>query len=345
MRRAFLPGLIVILCAPFCVAQTTKKVVITNLGPAYSRIGEKELAEFRAAAPHIDLVVAEDKLKMMAEVVDADGIIGTINAEIFKAAKKLKWVQVQQAGVENTLFPELKNSQVVLTNCKITQGPEIGDHAFAMLLSLTRELHRIIPRRVKEEWLKSEYHPIELWNKTAVIVGMGGIGTNIAQRAKGFGMKVIGLDPREMVAPTILLDRWHPPDSLDEVLPEADVLFIAAPSTAESAKMVGTREFGLMKRTSYFICVSRGRLYDMDALVKALETKQIAGAGVDVTDPTEPLPPGHPLWKFENVILTPHIAGRSDGEHARYMALFKENLRRFGNGETLIYVVDKQKGY
>ncbi len=345
MRRAFFLALLLILSVPICVAQATKKVVITSLGPAFSRIGERELAEFRAAAPNVQIVVAEDKDKMLGEVADADGILGTINPEIFKAAKKLKWIQVQSAGVEGILFPELKNSQVVLTNCKITQGPEIADHAFAMLLSFTRELYRIIPRRVKEEWPRLEYNPIELRNKTAVIVGMGGIGTNIAQRAKGFGMQVIGLDPREMVAPTVLLDRWHPPDRLDEVLPEADVLFIAAPSTNESAKMIGARQFGLMKKTAYFICVSRGRLYDMDALVKALATKQIAGAGIDVTDPNEPLPPGHPLWKFENVIITPHIAGRSDGEHARYMALFKENLRRFGKGESLIYVVDKQKGY
>jgi phosphoglycerate dehydrogenase-like enzyme len=345
MRKNFLSALILVFCTQFSVAQTTKKVVITSLGPAYSRIGEKELADFRAAAPNINLVVAEDRAKMLAEVADADGILGTINPEIFKTAKRLKWVQVQQAGVEGTLFPELKNSQVILTNCKITQGPEIGDHAFAMLLAFTRELVRIIPRRAKEEWPRSEYHPIELRNKTAVIVGMGGLGTNIAQRAKGFGMQVIGLDPKEMVAPTVLLDRWHPPDRLDEVLPEADVLFIAAPSTDESAKMIGARQFGLMKKTTYFICVSRGRLYDMEALVNALQTKQIAGAGVDVTDPVEPLPPGHPLWKFENVIITPHIAGRSDGETARYMALFKENLRRFGRGEPLIYVVDKQKGY
>jgi phosphoglycerate dehydrogenase-like enzyme len=99
-----------------------------------------------------------------------------------------------------------------------------------------------------------------------------------------------------------------------------------------------------MKKNSYFICVSRGKLYDMAALVNALETKRLAGAGVDVTDP-EPLPKGHPLWKFENVIITPHIAGRSDGEDARYLALFKENLRRFSAGEPLLHVVDKQKGY
>jgi phosphoglycerate dehydrogenase-like enzyme len=346
MRRTLAAAILFVLCVPVCVAQTTKKLVITSLGPAYSRIGDKELADFRAAAPNLNIVVAaEDKAKMLAEVADADGILGTINPEIFKAAKKLKWVQVQQAGVESTLFPELKNSQVVLTNCKITQGPEIGDHAFALLLSFTRELYRIIPKRTKEEWLKTEYHPIELRGKTAVIVGMGGLGTNIAQRAKGFGMQTIGLDPKEMVAPTILLDQWHPPDRLNEVLPEADVLFIAAPSTDESARMIGAKQFGLMKKTAYFICVSRGRLYEMDALVKAIETKQIAGVGIDVTDPLEPLPPGHPLWKFENVIITPHIAGRSDGETARYMALFKENIRRFGKGENLIYVVDKQKGY
>jgi phosphoglycerate dehydrogenase-like enzyme len=345
MKRAFIVLLLLVLYVPNGMAQTVKKVVITSLGPYHSRIGEKELAEFRAAAPNLQLVVTEDKDRILTEVADADGILGTINPEIFRAAKKLQWVQVQQAGVEGLLFPELKNSKGILTNCKITQGPEIADHAFAMLLSFTRELYRIIPRRMKEEWLKSEYQPIELRNKTAVIVGMGGIGTNIAQRAKGFGMQVIGLDPKEMVAPTVLLDQWHPPDRLDEILPEADVLFIAAPSTRESTKMIGARQFGLMKKTAYFICVSRGRLYDMDALVKALETKQIAGAGLDVTDPLEPLPSGHPLWKFENVILTPHIAGRSDGEFARYMALFKENLRRFGRGENLIYVVDKQKGY
>ncbi len=345
MKKTCVSALLLCILVSVGLAQTTRKVVINSLGPYHSRIGEKELAEFRAAAPNINLVVTEDKAKILEEVADADGILGFITPEIFRAARKLQWVQVQQAGVENTLFPELKNSPVVLTNCKITQGPEIADHAFAMLLSFTRELYRIIPRKAKEEWLRGEYRPVELNGKTAVIVGMGGIGTHIAQRAKGFGMKVIGLDPREMVAPTVLIDRWYPPDRLDEVLPEADAVFIAAPSTAESARMMGARQFGLLKKSAYFICVSRGRIYEMDALVAALRAGQIAGAGVDVTDPQEPLPPGHPLWKFENVIITPHLAGRSDGEFARYMALFKENLRRFGRGEKLIYIVDKQKGY
>lgn len=325
-------------------AQARKKVVITDRGPVYSRISDAELARLRAAAPGVDLVVAEQRGRILAEVADADGIIGTISPQIIRAGKKLRWFQAHVAGVESMLTPELKASPIVLTNCKIAQGPEIGDHAMAMLLALTRQLNLIIPRRVKEDWPRGEYAPIELLGKRAVIIGVGGLGTNIAARAKAFGMYITGLDPHE-IPPSPLVDRWLPPDRLDAVLPDADVVFVAAPHTTESHHMMGAREFGLMKKTAYFIAVSRGGLYDMDALVKALDAKAIAGAGVDVTDPAEPLPKGHPLWKFENVVITPHIAGRSDGEHARYMAIFEENLKRFAAGEPLINVVDKQKGY
>lgn len=320
----------------------TKKVVLTGPGTAYAPFGPEEVAELRAAAPAVNLV-PYDKERMMAEVVDADGVIGAITPEIIRVAKKLKWVQVGSAGVERFLTPELKNSRIVLTNCKIVQGPEIADHAFALLLALTRELNRSIPRRTQEEWTTRDYRPIELFGKTAVVVGVGGIGTQIAVRAQAFGMRVIGVDPRDM--PYVpFLQKSVPPDRLDTVLPEADVVFVSAPSTPQTEKMFGARQFGLMKKNSYFIVVSRGKLYDAGALANALETKRLAGAGVDVTEP-EPLPKGHPLWKFENVVITPHIAGRSDGENARYLALYKENLRRFAAGEPLLNVVDKEKGY
>ena len=185
---------------------------------------------------------------------------------------------------------------------------------------------------------------MELQGKEAVIIGFGTLGTAIASRAKAFGMSVTAIDVQE-IPPSPLLDQWCPPDRLDRILPDADVVFVAAPSTDQSAGMMGARQFGVMKQTAYLIVVSRGRLYDMDALVEAIRTKRIAGAGLDVTEPAEPLPKGHPLWKFENVIITPHIAGRSEGEHARYMAIFKENVVRFQNDEPLVNVVDKQKGY
>ena len=134
------------------------------------------------------------------------------------------------------------------------------------------------------------------------------------------------------------------PDRLDSVLPLADVVFICAPATAESKGMFGARQFELMKPNSFFIAVSRGMLYNLDALVQALASKRLAGAGVDVTEP-EPLPPGHPLWRFDNVIITPHIATQSDGEAPRQMELLKENLARFAKGERLRNVVDKEKGF
>jgi phosphoglycerate dehydrogenase-like enzyme len=174
-------------------------------------------------------------------------------------------------------------------------------------------------------------------------VGVGGIGTQIAIRANAFGMKVIGVDPEDKPFMPFL-ERVVKPDQLDEVVPLADVVFISTPHTEKSHKMMGMHEFELMKKNSYFIAVSRGGIYEMPGLVKALDSRQLAGAGVDVTDP-EPLPKGHALWKFDNVIVTPHIAGRSDQDNARMVGTVKDNIKRFVDGLPLINVVDKQKGY
>jgi phosphoglycerate dehydrogenase-like enzyme len=156
-------------------------------------------------------------------------------------------------------------------------------------------------------------------------------------------MDVIGVDPED-IPYTPFLKKIVKPDQLNEVLPEADVVFVAAPHTPLSHKMMGPSQFDAMKQGSYFIAVSRGGLYDLPALVKALDGRKLAGAGVDVTDP-EPLPKGHPLWKFDNAIITPHIAGRSDKDRARMVGTIKENIRRFADGRPLLNVVDKQKGY
>jgi len=140
------------------------------------------------------------------------------------------------------------------------------------------------------------------------------------------------------------VEKFVKPDQLDEVLPQADVVFTSVPDTPQSRKMMGASQFALMKKNSYFIAVSRGKIYDMGGLVKALDEKRLAGAGVDVTDP-EPLPKDHPLWKFENAIITPHIAGRSDQDAGRMVGTIQENIRRFVAGKPLIHVVDKKKGY
>ena len=333
MKKLIIAALTLAMTAVASFAQV--KIVVTDARPA-------EIQQIREAAPGATIVAGEDAT-LAEQVADADAIIGEINPELFHAAKKLRWVQVHSAGVERYVFPEFADSAVVLTNCKILQGPNIADHAISLLLALTRDLYLAIPDRVKEEWNRREYSPIELRGKTAVIIGVGGIGMQIAQRAHAFDMKVIGVDPKD-VPLNYFVSRVVPPDRLEAELPEADVVFMAAPLTSQSQGMMGPRQFGLMKKGSYFIAVSRGRTYDSDALLQALKTGRLAGAGLDVTNP-EPLPKGHPLWKLENVIITPHIAGQSDGVEARRMALIVENVTRFVRGEPLLNVVDKKKGY
>ena len=353
MSRFLLPFLLtaVALCAQ------PKKVVVMGMSDA-------EVAELKSASPsnvnivHVPergtstdvvAVVADAprdggrKQALLREVADADGIIGTPSKEIVMAAKKLKWLQITSAGAEEYIYPEIVNSGIVLTNAKTLSSEAIADHGFGMLLMLTRKLNSFLMAQQDESWVRRNYHLQELHGKTALVLGTGGIGSAVAARAKAFGMHVIGVDPKEFPKRPDF-DRMVFPDRLDQVIPEADVVFLCVPHTKESEKMYGPRQFELMKQGSYFIGLSRGKVYDLDALVKALDSKRLAGAGVDVTDP-EPLPKGHPLWKFDNVILTPHIATQGEGGTPLRIELFKDNLIRFGRGEQLRNVVDKQKGY
>lgn len=320
-------------------AAQQKKVLVQGLAPDAVR-------ELQAAEPRANVVAVTDQ-NLMQHVADADAIMGNITPEIVRAGKKLRWFQTYSAGVERYLVEvngtDLRDSQITVTNCKIIQGPEIADHAFALLLTLTRGLNKIVANRAQENWDPKTYDAIELPGKTALIIGTGGIGMQIAARAHGFGMRVIGVDPKDIPF-SPFISKVVKPDQLDQVIPEADVVFISAPHTKESERMVGPRQFDLMKKNSYFIAVSRGKLYDMPSLVKALDSKKLAGAGVDVTDP-EPLPKGHALWKFENAIVTPHIATRSDKVQERRMGVLKENLKRFVDGRPLLHVIDKDRQY
>jgi D-2-hydroxyacid dehydrogenase (NADP+) len=334
MRR--LASLLAI-CACALSAQTKKIVVENSEGLAQELAGVSPKAR----------IVGVSAENVMREIGDADAYVGDITPEQVRAGKRLQWVQVMSAGVENVLFLSggnaLRDSNILLTNNKIVQGPEIADHAMAMLLMLSRRLRQYVADDQQETWDGAVFKGIELNGKTAVVIGAGGIGNQIATRAWAFGMNVIGVDPEDKPF-SPFIQKVVKPDQLDEVLPQADVVFISAPHTEKSHKMMGARQFELLKPNSYFVAVSRGGIYDMNALVKALDSKRLAGAGVDVTDP-EPLPKGHPLWKFNNVVITPHIAGRSDHDHERMAGTVKENIRRFVDGKPLVNVVDKQRGY
>jgi phosphoglycerate dehydrogenase-like enzyme len=334
---------VILFCTAAQLAAQQKKIVLRAGEWRSWATSEGALRGFRQAAQGSNFVVAQSDEEFGREIADAEGIIGEITHDEFLKAKKLKWLQEYSAGVEDYGYKEFLDSDVILTNCKIVQGPTIADHAFGLLLALTRGLNRHVANREKEEWVRESTGLTELPGMTVVVIGVGGIGSQIAQRAHGFGMTVIGVDPKD-IAPGNHVSRVVRPDQLDSVLPLADVVFVSAPHTKESEHRVGPRQFELMKQGAYFIAVSRGKLYDTPALVKALDSRKLAGAGLDVTDP-EPLPKGHALWKFPNVIITPHIASQSPGAAARRVAVITENLRRYVAGEPLINVVEKRRGY
>ena len=333
-------ALLLCVAASALQAQERKVVVIGQSAEVVSELRGSSPSNVTIA--HVTDRGAEDSI-LLHEVVGADAIIGNPTLAVVRAAKKLKWVQITSAGVKPYLYPELVESEVVMTNAQTLSSAAIADHGFAMLLALTRKLNHFIPDRVNETWRAGGYGLEELEGKTALVIGTGGIGSNVARRAKAFGMTVIGVDPEEF-PPRLSFDHMVYPDRLDTVIPEADAVFVCAPHTKDSEGMIGPGQFELMKRGSYFIALSRGKVYDMPALVKALDSQQLAGAGVDVTDP-EPLPKGHPLWKFENAIITPHVATQGLLGSKLRLEVYKENIARFAGGEKLRNVVDMRKEY
>jgi phosphoglycerate dehydrogenase-like enzyme len=314
------------------------KVLIPTMSP-------EQLAELETAAPNVELVVCRNGKEAVEKVKDADASYGFITTDLIRAGQKLKWVQQGSAGVETVVnIPELVNSEIVLTNMQRVLGPEIADQAMGYLLSFTRSLTYYVKSQPKEEWNRGAGVVLdELMGKTMQIIGLGGIGTEIARRAHAFGMQILATDPKVTAKPDFV-QELHKPDAFHSLLPRADVLASAVPLTPVSRKMVGAKEFAMMKKGSILINVSRGGVVDTDALIQNLESRQIAAAGLDVTDP-EPLPQGHPLWKQQNVIITPHTAGQSPGGTKRTFALFRDNLGRFSRGETLLNIVDKKAGY
>jgi phosphoglycerate dehydrogenase-like enzyme len=222
----------------------------------------------------------------------------------------------------------------------------IAESVFGFLLSLTRGLaadgHPNFQRRT---WTRSSTVPlVDLFQKTIGCVGLGGIGTEVSRRAHyGFGMKVLATDAKPMPRPEWVLELREPA-WLAQMAPQVDVLVSCAPLTKETAKLFDEKLFRSMKRTAYFVNVSRGGLVDQAALARALKEGWIQGAGLDVTTP-EPLPPEDPLWDCPNLVISPHNSGQAPSRQLRFVALVAENVRRYVAGLPLLNVVDKVRGY
>lgn len=299
--------------------------------------------QIKACIPDAQYIMAAEN-EILAKIKGVNALIGCprhifIQQLLKEAGPSLRWVHASGAGIEDFLFPEFMASDITLTNGQITQGPEIADHAMALLLSLTRNICLVLRRENNEPLPR----PIELRGKTALVVGLGGVGFLVAERAASFGMRVWGVDI-DYVPLSAIFEKFFLVEKLDEALPHADVVFICVPLTAQTEALFERERFRLMKPVSYLINVARGKVVNTDDLAQALELRQLAGAGLDVTDP-EPLPADHPLFKLKNVLITPHIAGLSEYNRQRSFDLIVSNIKRFVEGSPLINVVNKKLGF
>jgi D-2-hydroxyacid dehydrogenase (NADP+) len=304
----------------------------------------------RSVSPTLEVVQSEDKEEALRLVEDADVLFsGFFSKELFLSAKKLKWIQAWGAGVDRFLFPEVVKSRVIVTNAGGVHPTPISEHVIGMMLCFCRRLHLFIRNQAERKWETYESGASteqveELAGKTVGIIGLGRIGTEIAQKARCLGMIVMATkrDPSRPASTSV--DRLIFPADLKQLLAESDFVVLSLPLTQETQGMIGEAQLKSMKQTGYLINVSRGKIVQESKLIEALKQGWIAGAGLDTFE-SEPLPESSELWSFKNVIITPHIAGLTPYYMERLTNIFCENLHRFILEQPLMNVVDKTLGY
>jgi len=307
--------------------------------------GER-LDAMRAAAPGVEFVAGLTRASAPQHGARAHGVDAhLVTAELLAAAPRLAWVQSYSAGVENVLaVPGLvERDGIVLTNGSGAHGPVIAEHVFALLLHLTRGLAAYGDAQARGEWARGAAQGEALSGRTVLVAGLGAIGDQVARRARAFGMTVLATARTQRDRPPHV-DELVTSERMDELLPRADVLVICLPLTDATRGLFDRRRLSLLRRGAYVINIARGEILDSDALLEALVSSHLGGAGLDVTDP-EPLPAGHPLWTAPNLVITPHVAGDAELTRKRRDALIEENLARFATGRPLLNVVDRLAGY
>ena len=318
-------------------------------GKVVARVFEPgQVEQLTRVAPGVEIVGVSSEAEALEAMPGADVLLGFCSEELLGASDTLHWIQVYSAGVERcTSLDIVQNGDYLLTNGQHASSPALADSSIALMMALVRGLDIYFRNQLEEQWVRDVGDPagtfVELEGRTMLIVGLGGIGTEVAKRAHGLGMRVIATRGSSREGPDYV-DYVGLADEVGDLAPQADVIVNAAPLTDQTRGMFNQAFFELMKPTAFFISVGRGASTVTDDLVAALESGQIAGAGLDVTDP-EPLPAGHPLWTAPRVIITPHTAGRGDRGRDRLFLIVQENLRRYVAGEPLLSVVDIDRGY
>lgn len=308
-------------------------------------------AQFAALMPHTTVAVAHTMSEALAQAPDTDVLVG-FNPEIcapqlLAAARELRWIESLAAGVENCLaVPGLRERGVLLTNMRAVDAAVIAEHAIALMLALAHGLDVFAVDTAKGQWNAAHgaTTPMQsLDGKTLLVVGLGGIGTEVARRGHALGMTVDATRDGDTRGPPFV-SHVGTPAELAALAARADVIVSCVPLTPVTKGMYDAKFFALLKPSALFINIARGGSMVMADLTRALMEKRLAGAGLDVADP-EPLPPDNPLWHAPHVLITPHISSRSDLPGEGRWIVAGENLRRYAQGDHMLNVVDQARGY
>ena len=262
--------------------------------------------------------------------------------QVFLACPRVRWVHSRNAGLDNTLFQELVESSIPLTNGSGVFSQSLGEFALAAILYFAKDFPRLLRNQRSQRW--EQFDVEEIAGQTVGIVGYGDIGRAVASRAHAMGMKVLALKRHALAAADPLIERFYAPQQMLEMLALCDYVVVAAPLTPETHHLVSDAEFAAMRPSVVVVNVGRGPVIDQSALVRALRDKKIRAAGLDVFE-QEPIPEGDPIWSFENVLVSPHTADHTATWLSQAMQFFLEQYQRFCNNEPLENVVNKPLGY
>jgi D-2-hydroxyacid dehydrogenase (NADP+) len=303
----------------------------------------------RGEFPQVEVTELTSYENVEQHIADVEILFGvSIRPEQFLTARKLRWIHSQAAAVHQFMFPELVNSDVIITNARDVHGPVVAEQVIAMIFALAKQIPVAVRFQQKHEWgqeaISKVTAPRELAGATVGLIGVGSIGRNVAKHAAALGMRVVAVREHPEKGKPEHVDEVWPSSQLIRLLGQSDYVVLSAPVTPETTGIIGKEQLAAMKPHARLINVGRGPLIDEPALIDALRSGKIGSAALDVFD-QEPLPADSPLWDLENLLIMPHTAGISEKMWERHYALFSENLRRYFAGQPLLGVVDKSSGY
>lgn len=307
----------------------------------YNRMAEQYRSALAERAPDLTVVAGYDEAFLREHIGDADVLLTfRFPTGYLAQAKRLRWIQLTSAGVEQVLSAPEFRRDVVVTNTRGIHGDVMAEYTAAVMLALRWRLPALVRDQQARRWRPAMVEPLA--GATLGVVGLGAIGGAIARRGASLGMRVLGV--RRTPAPVDGVERVYGPDGLLEMLPECDFVVLVVPTTGETTRMIGAAELAAMKPTACLVNVARGSVVDEAALVAALREGRLGGAALDVFD-EEPLPPDSPFWDLENVLVTPHIAGMPVDYWQRVLDIFLDNVARWRAGQPLRNRVDPERGY